>query len=225
MSLRPNIDQTILDALDRDGIVTAFLIRLDFKSESVGIWTGIGAIQPTGSGDSLLDGLVFDELSQGVTTAIGDNAFSMEGSETFEMALAIPTAPSTQIAASMVYPDEWQARQATIWRALLIRAPNPLAPPVWVHRRIRSGAMDRLEVSNDGQSHIFKLSIESHAALISAATQSTYLDQQRFDPNDTSQVYAVSIANGGLSPTTGGYAGPSVGAGRPPSWKTNYNSE
>ena len=215
MSLRPGIDQTITNALAAAGITTCYLLRLDFQSEAVGVWTGNGSIQPTMSGDSMLDNIVFDELSQGVTTQIGDNAFSMEGSETFQISLAIPTSPSAQITAAMVHPSEFQARPATIWRGLLIRPSNPLAAPAWVFRRIRSGAMDKIEVIFDGQSHIFTLSIESHAALISSASQSTYMDQDRFDPADTSQRYAVSIANGGLSQTDGGYTGTRVGASTP----------
>lgn len=205
MSLRPGTDSAVIAAISAPSITTAYLIRLDFKSETVCVWTGIGSVTAMMSADTLLNGQTFDEISHGVVTQIGDNSFSMTGSETFQMSLAIPSSPSTAIAAAQVFPSEYQARQATVWRALLIRPADPLAEPLWMYRRIRSGAMDKIEISNDGDSHIFLLSIESHASLISSASQSTYLDQPRFDPNDISQKWAPSLANGGKSPTDGSY--------------------
>ena len=203
--MRDGITTQITDILAAAGISTALCARLDFLSETVCVWTGSHSIQPSGSGDSLLDGQQFDPLANGVVVNIGDNAFSYTGSESLDITLAVPSAPSTAIAAAETYPAEYQGRQATIWRALLIQPSDPLAQPTWLFRRVRSGAMDKLEISNDGMTHTFKMSIESHASLISSATQSTYLDQKtRYDAADTSQDYAISIANGGSTPKSSG---------------------
>jgi len=213
VSFRPGTDQTILDALAAAGITTAYLIRLDFASETACIWTGANAITVAGSGDSLLDDMTFDSVAAGNAVSIGDNAFGGDGSEAFQMSVAIPTSPPAALAAAQVYPNEYRGRQATVWRGLLIRdASNALAQPVWTFRRVRSGAMDKVSISNDGTTHTFTLTIESHAASVSQATNASYLDQPRFDPEDTSQAYAVSIANGGQAPTSSSYGKTSVGS-------------
>ncbi len=185
-------------------IITAYLARLDFRSETIFMWTGMGAIQPTGSGDSLLDGNIFHPFAEGVLTDIGENSFSYTGSDELTVTLGVPTSPNATIAAAQVYPNEYQGRQATLWRALLYPNSDPLGAPVWLFRRIRTGSMDRLEVQDNGTRHSLILTIESHQGLISNATNQTYLDQKKYDPTDTSQDYAASIANGDPAPSKAG---------------------
>lgn len=198
--MRSGTNSEILAALEAAGITTALMASLDFKSETINMWTGAHALEVQ-SPDSALNGKRFDPLVHGVVVSIGDNSFSMSGSDPLEIALAIPSAPSTAIAAASVYPDEYQGRTATVWRALMIASPIPGTPATWVFRRVRSGMMDQIKVSNDGQSHIFTLTIEGHAGLISNATGSNYSDQKRFDPNDTSQDYVAACANGDPAPS------------------------
>ncbi len=212
--MRPGTDQTITDALKAAGIVTAYLIRLDFSSEIACIWTGAGSITVAGSTDSLLNNRTFDAMANGQAIAIGDNAFGAQGSEAFQLSVALPSSPTAALAAAQVYPTEYRGRLATIWRGLLIRdASNVLAQPIWQFRRIRAGAMDKFSVSNDGTTHTLTLNIESHAASISQATNANYLDQPKYDPADTSQNYAVSIATGGQAPTSSSYGQTNVGGG------------
>lgn len=199
--MRSGTNSEILSALEAAGITTALMASLEFKSETINIWTGQNALTVQGSTDTQLNGKTFDPLAHGVATSIGDNSFSMSGSDALEIALAIPSAPSTAIAAASVYPDEYQGRLATLWRAIMIAAPTPGAPATWVFRRVRSGMMDTVKISNDGQSHQFVLAIEGHAGLISNATGSNYMDQGRFDPNDTSQNYVEACANGDPAPS------------------------
>ena len=70
-------------------------------------------------------------------------------------------------------------------------------------RGFRAGSMDSLEVVEDGDAQLFTLAIEGHASMITKASQSSYLDQPKFDPSDTSQAYAVSIANNPNGPGSG----------------------
>lgn len=201
--MRDGIDATVQGIISAPAITTAWCARLDFRSETVCLWTGMGSIAPTSSGDYLLDGQTFDSITDGVVTDLGENSFSLSGSEELVVTMAIPASPSTAISASSVYPNEYQSRPVTIWRALLWPQANPLAPPIWLFRRIRSGSMDKIEITNDGTSHNFALTIESHQSRISNASNSSYLDQKRFDPTDTSQDYAASIANGDPAPAKG----------------------
>ncbi|MDH2134935.1 hypothetical protein N5J77_27770 [Sphingobium yanoikuyae] len=197
--MRPGSNQQFLDALEAAGIRTALLARFDFSTGPAFLWTGSHPILVKGSGDSLLDNNMFEPLANGVVVQIGDNSFSYTGSEALTVSLAIPSAPSDEIAIASAYPDEWRARPATFWRAIMLQPSDPLAEPAWIFRRVRSGAMDKLEIQADGTMRTLTLTIEGHASLISTATNSTYLDQPRFDPNDTSQKHAVAIANGDVT--------------------------
>jgi hypothetical protein len=199
--MRFGTDTALLAVLEAAGITTAIMAKLEFKSETVAVWTGSHPLEVQGSTDSVLNGTKFEPLVHGVVLNIGDNSFSMSGSDPLEITLAIPSAPSQAISAASVYADEYQSRNATLWRAIMIASPVPGAPATWAFRRVRSGAMDTVKISNDGLSHTFTLAIEGHASLISAATGSSYLDQKRFDPADASQDYTVSCANGDPAPS------------------------
>ena len=199
--MRFGTDTVLIAALEAAGITTAIMASLEFKSETVNVWTGSHQLEVQGSTDSVLNGKKFEPLVHGVVLNIGDNSFSMSGSDPLEITLAIPSAPSQAISAASVYADEYQSRNATLWRAIMIASPVPGAPATWSFRRVRSGAMDTVKISNDGLSHTFTLAIEGHASLISAATGSSYLDQRRFDPADASQDYTTSCANGDPAPT------------------------
>lgn len=200
--MRPGTDNTILETISAPSITTALCARLDFQSETIFLWTGLHPITPTGSGDTSLDGHTFDPLAHGVVVDIGENTFSYTGSSELTIHLNIPSDPDIAIAAAQTYPAEYQARPATIWRALKIDTGNPLAEPVWLFRRIRTGSLDKLEVQADGQMHKLILTIESHQGRVSNASNQTYLDQRKFDPNDASQDYAVACANGDPAPST-----------------------
>lgn len=199
--MRFGTDTALVAALEAAGITTAIMASLEFKSEIVNVWTGAHQLEVQGSTDSVLNGKKFEPLVHGVVLNMGDNSFSMSGSDPLEITLAIPSAPSQAISAASVYADEYQSRNATLWRAIMIASPIPGAAATWAFRRVRSGAMDTVKISNDGLSHTFTLAIEGHASLISSATGSSYLDQSRFDPVDTSQDYTVSCANGDPAPS------------------------
>lgn len=193
--MRPGIDQTWLDALSRAGIQTALMARLDFASETICVWSGSFAISVTGNTDTLLNGQTFYPIQQGIVAEVGENAYSYSGSEAFEMSLSIPDSIPQALANAAVYEAEYMARPATIWRAVMISAPGIGTPSQWLFKRIRSGQMDSLEVSNGAEGQTYKLTIEAYAAAAATTTQSTYSDQPRFDPTDTSQDYMASSLN------------------------------
>jgi hypothetical protein len=208
--MRFGTDTALIAALEAAGITTALMASLEFKNETVNVWTGSHQLEVQGSTDSVLNGKKFEPLVHGVVLNIGDNSFSMSGSDPLEITLAIPSAPSQAISAASVHADEYQSRNATLWRAIMIASPVPGAAATWVFRRVRSGAMDTVKISNDGLSHTFTLAIEGHASLISGASGSTYMDQTRFDRSDTSQYYVASCSNGEPAPakvSAGGWQG------------------
>ena len=87
--MRDAITGEIQSIISATQIQTAYCARLEFQSETVFIWTGAAPIQPTGSGDSLLDGNTFDPLAAGVMVEIGENTFSYNGSEELTIVLAL----------------------------------------------------------------------------------------------------------------------------------------
>ena len=217
--MRVGMNSEVLAALAAKGITTAILGRLDFKSETICVWTGAESLTVQGSADSLLNNQIFEPLVHGVVLDIGENNMSMSGSDALKIALGIPNDPSVAVSAAMVYPDEYQARQATLWRAIMIASPTPGAPATWAFRRIRTGRMDTLEISDDGSSRKFVLGIEGHAGLISGATNQTYQTQKSLDASDTSQDYVLSCANGQPAPTKA----PAVGFWQKPAEEIKFN--
>jgi hypothetical protein len=190
------LSQQWLDALSQNGVQTAYLARFDFKSETVFVWTGAYSIQPTATGDALLDGNTFDPIASGVPYDVGTNSYSEQGSDSFVFTLAIPADVPPELQAASIDSNEFLTRPATVWRAIMLTPAGLATPAAWAFRRIRSGSMDTLEFSTDSTQSVVKLTIESYISYISDASQSTWSDQQRFDPADTSQVYCSSIENG-----------------------------
>lgn len=188
------------DALAAAGIRTGFLARLEFLTETIFITTLDTALSVSGTGDDMLDGNTFQPLVEGLMVQVGDSSYSYEGSGAMTLSLAIPASPTAPIVNAAIYPDEYMGRAAYLWRVVMFTPPGLGTPAEWGFRRIRAGAMDQVQVRADGQQHIFTLTLEAHAATISAAGGSTYLDQRRFDPDDRSQDFAVNIANGSPAP-------------------------
>lgn len=185
-----------LTALAERGVTTAYLVRLDFASETAFIWTGQYEMQPTNTGDPLLDGNTFQPFMSGTPYDVGTNTYSEQGSESLELTLAVPADLPPELVAASINSNEYVARPATVWRALMISQAGLSTPAVWMFRRIRSGSMDTLEFTTDSSQSIVKLTIESHASYISSSSNGTYIDQRKYDPNDTSQDYMSSSLNG-----------------------------
>jgi hypothetical protein len=198
--MRPGLSGDWTTALASQGITTAIMAVFQFASGDVAIWTGAHPIQVTGSGDQLLDGVTFDPIVNGLMIGIGDNTFSFTGSEALTLTLAIPQTPTPAMLNSSISATEYQSRLAVLWRCLMVTPAGATTPAIWTFSRVRAGSMDELTIKNDGVQHTFEMTIEAHAAMVTAATNSSYLDQPKFDATDTSQAFAVSIANNPTAP-------------------------
>ena len=200
------------DLLAQQGITTGVLVLFRFLSGDVACWTGSFPFVATGSGDFLLDGRQFEPIANGIPVSIGENAFSYSGSEAMTLSMSIPETRTAAMVNASLDPSEYQARMCVVWRVIMQTPAGATAPATWVMRRVRAGSMDELTIANDGSQHTFTLTIEAHASRITNATASSYLDQTRFDVNDTSQAYAVSIANNRGMPSGGSAGGAGGGA-------------
>lgn len=203
--MRDGINEQWTEALASQGIRTGLLGWFDFKSSPVGVWTGWRSIKPMGTGDSILDGKTFDPFAEGIPVSVGDNTYSYTGSDALDINLAAPGELTPEMVYASLDPEEYQGRTAIIWRALMVTLPTATQPAEWAFRRVRAGVMDSLKITHTGDQFIFNLTIEAHASMMTNATGSSYLDQPKFDPSDTSQNYAVSIANNPQTPGRGSY--------------------
>jgi hypothetical protein len=193
------------------------MFRFDFESGTQFAWTGPYALAVSGSGDSLCDGHTFDPVANGVPIDIGANQFSYSGSEALPVSVAIPDPPTDAMQQAVNDRTEWQGRTCVMWRVVMSTPPTATAPAQYVIQRVRVGKMDELRINNDGTKHIFTVIIEAHASMISQATNSTYLDQKtKYDSSDTSQDYAMAIANNPRTPSrtsSGSHGGFGSGSG------------
>ena len=187
------LNQAWLDALAEKGITTAQLLRLEFRSETLFVWTGGYAITPTSSGDTKLDGNTFAAFASGTPVDIGDNSYSTQGSNALTLSLSLPASLPDVLQLAEIDESEYLARPAYMWRAVMVAQAGLATPATWLFKRVRTGVIDTLVFGADGSSFNAKLTIGSHASYISAASQSRYSDQRRFDPNDTSQDYQYTV--------------------------------
>lgn len=192
-----NLSQEWTDALAAHHIQTGMAMRLEFLNETLFIWTGSHRITVANTGDPLLDGNTFDPLVAGAVVQFGDNSYSYSGSDAFSVTLALPNDINPEIAAAQVYPGEYQARPAYLWRTLMVGAATAITPAQLQFRKLRSGSMDKVSVSRSRDASTFTLTIESFASFVGSASNSSYQDQKtKFDAQDISQDYSTQIANG-----------------------------
>jgi hypothetical protein len=195
------LSQDWVDALAKSGVKSYLMARLDFANESVFVWTGPYPIRPSGTGDAQLDNQTFLPLIPDVVVDVSANTYSLtDGADAMTLTLGISSTSHPELAAAEAFPDEYQSRPAIIWRCMVIELPTLNGPAQYAYRRIRTGSMDQVIVQDDGESSKFVLTIEGFATFVTNSSQSNYLSQQKFDPTDRSQEFAIQIANGEPTP-------------------------
>jgi hypothetical protein len=190
-----NISPQWTAALASQGITTAYLIRLEFSTETVLVWTGAYALTPVGQGDVKLDGFTFAPLVDGALYDVGENAYSMSGSGPLDLTISTPESLPDVLAQSQINENVYLARPAYMWRAVMISQAGLSTPAVWLFKRVRTGAIDKLSFVADADTSVCKITIGSHATYISNATNSSWADQRRLDPDDSSQDYMYSVTD------------------------------
>jgi hypothetical protein len=86
----------------------------------------------------------------------------------------------------------WQGRVARLWR--VIRDGQNVQQGGFQH--YYTGYMTALNIEGSGETQTITVTIETYLAAFSAASNSTYLDQERYDAGDLSARAAIAIANG-----------------------------
>lgn len=177
-------------ALDAATIYPAWLIRLDIKDDPVFAWTGIGPIVFTGTGDTALDGFVFDGVaSAGTISSIVDAA---NGSQAVTLQLAGVDLNDASLRQVVFNENVWQARAAWMWMVLFDSSGTMIGAPV----RVKTGRMDQMNVEdqNDGTG-VVNCQVESQQAYASEALYTRYSEQTEYYAADVSQAYVWDLAN------------------------------
>jgi hypothetical protein len=154
-------------------------VYLDFLSAPVRMWNGIGNIEWdeeiwVGVGD-LIDLGNIEEASDGTATS---------------MVSTLAGVPSDLTAG--VYQDQWQGREAVAWLGAIDADGALIEEPL----QIRAGIMDSLGDSDDGQSAVFTMTIETPALDQgnNRAWRLTNETQQSFFPGDKGLEYTTVLS-------------------------------
>lgn len=183
------LDPTLNTALEQAAIRPVWIIRLDIVDDPVQVWTGKGDLVVTGSGDTALDGYTFTGM--GNIGDIGAMQDTDKGSDSLKLKLPGVQTDEYLLQQVIAIPKVWQFRQAWVWFGLLDSTNNIVINPF----RVKTGRLDHMVLSEDGETGTISVVIESHQAFISRALGTAYSEQKEIDPTDTSQDYIHDLAN------------------------------
>lgn len=204
-----SLDATASAALDADVVKPVWFAWLDFDGEPVRANSSGHDITPGGTGDPELDGQLFYGIKADFVS-IGPVRSSPGGSDTVTAELSgIPTLDA-DVLATIGDIANWQGRTARLWR--IVR--NAINVQQGAFDPYYTGYMTAIAIKPSSKSSKISVTIENYLAAFSQASNRTYLDQDRYDPDDHSAEAAIAIANGisgnplvNNTPTPGGYGG------------------
>jgi hypothetical protein len=188
-------------ALDGSYIKPVWFAYLDIDTDPVLANTSGANITPSGTGDPDLDGIEFLGIS-GDLVEVSPVRFKPGGSESVTAELSGIPGLDDDMIALINDPANWRGRDARLWR--IIR--DASGTQQGGYHAYYTGKMVALTHSGSGEGQVLRVTIESYLAVFSEASESTYLNQERFDPGDESARAAIAIANGN-------YGGARVGSG------------
>lgn len=183
-------DATASAALSAQVIKPIYFGFLDFVNEPVRANTSGGDVTITASGMTDLDGTYIGINPDFVD--VGEIKHSEGGNDSVEITLSALIDLDADMLTEISNSANWQGRTVRLWR--VVRNADNLQQGGFQHYYI--GYMTGLVVNAAPQNQTMTLTIEGYVAAHSAASNGTYLDQERFDAGDLSARGAISIANG-----------------------------
>lgn len=188
-------DVAATNALYEPVIKPVFFVFLDINGGQVRCNTSGADVTPSGTGDEDLDGHTFIGIS-GTLVDVSPVRYAAGGSESVTATISgIPEVDAETIAL-MDNTANWRGRDARIWRVIR----NAQNEQQGGYHNYYTGKMTNFGDAGDpdaGQS--LRVTIESYLAVLSQASNRTYMDQERFDPDDLSAKAAIAIANGNFN--------------------------
>lgn len=170
----------------------AFLCWLDIVGDPVRATTWPAPLTMSGTGDPDLDGYTFDAIDPTFVN-ISPVQEQQGGSETVTASLSGLIGPDNDLLNLIGDETNWKGRAARLWQGVANEA-NAQQGAIWPYY---TGTMSSLQISVSPEGQTIQISIETYLAILSPASNRTYLDQGLFDSGDKSAEAAIAIANGG----------------------------
>jgi len=164
--------------IEAQGLNPRLFIKAEFDSGALRLWSGLGNITfnsevYTGAGD-LLDVSAVEESQELRANTV---VFSLDGLDSAVVSLALT--------------ENYQGRKITMWFAVLDNNGAIIADPY----KLFSGQMDVMEITDDGDKAILKMSAESDLIDLRDAKERRYTheDQQLYYPGDLGLEFVSKI--------------------------------
>jgi len=187
-------DATARSFLDSrpDVIRPKFLCFLDIVGDPVRATTWPASLIMSSTGDVDLDGYTYTAIDPQFVS-ISPVTEQEGGSETVTATLSGLIGPDNDLLNIMGDESNWKGRSARLWQGVCNEEYVDQGA-IWPYY---TGRMNSLTIRGSASSQTISVEIETYIALLSPASNRTYLDQNLFDPLDTSAEAAIAIANGG----------------------------
>lgn len=185
------MDAAASAALDAIIIKPVFLAFIDLVDEPIRANTSGADLTLTGTGEPDIDGFLFSGISADPID-IGTVRNTQSGTDSLVVKLTAAFDLDPDMLAEVNDRTHWQGREVRLWR-IIRNAANVQQGGV---QHYYTGYISSLTVKAEPGSQLIEASIESYLAAYSAASNRTYLDQERFDAGDLSGRAAIAIANG-----------------------------
>lgn len=188
-------DVTAITALSQPVVKPVFFAFLDFVGDPIRVNTSGADWTPTGLTDPDINDQLFTGIS-GDLVNVSSVRYAMGGSESVTATLSGIPGLDDDTLAMLADPANWRGRDARLWRVIR----NASNVQQGGYHAYYTGKMTQVMHSGapDGGQSI-AVTIESYLAVLSQASNRTYMDQERFDPTDLSAKAAIAIANGNYS--------------------------
>lgn len=207
----PSFDSTAITHLDSGHpSKPIFFIYLDVDGDPIrGTTVGHAVLMPTLS-DPDLSGQTFYPTSSILT--VGDVDQKEGGSDTLVVEVSGLLLPDADLLAAIGDRLKWQSRHARLWVMLRdeSRAQQGAIAEYY------NGYMSSVRILPRPDSQVIRIEIEGYKALLTGASNRSYLDQASFDSADISATATIGAANGTAAggASGAGAAGAGNGSGR-----------
>ncbi|MBB4620122.1 hypothetical protein [Sphingomonas abaci] len=165
---------------------------LDLKGEPIRVTNAPYSVTFAGTGDEDLDGFTFTAVDPRVVS-VGPIKAKEGGTDTLTLQLSGLAGVDDELMTQIGDRTNWAGRDCRLWRAMLDPQSMTRIGSLWAYY---TGYMSVPKITGDRQGQVINLSVESYLAFFGQASNRTYLDQQSYDPGDTSAALAIAIANG-----------------------------
>lgn len=184
------IDATASAALDAQIIKPVFLGFVDFLNEPMRVNTSGADMAFTGTGEPDIDGFTFLGLRADVVD-IGSVSNRADGTDSITVKLSGLQTLDADVLAEIEDPANWRSREIRLWR-IIRNAANVQQGGI---QHYYTGYMSNLKMPVTPTGQTIEVTVESYLAAYAAASNRSYLDQEKYDSGDLSARAAIAIAN------------------------------